>query len=103
MTRIPNFLINAPPHHLTWWSEVALRQLAEGAGSVVESIEIPPWGAGSAEIYWIDRFSPIKCRDSHFRAAFTWHAASLISSILGIAASRLSVRRKRPPTRASDC
>ncbi len=20
MTRIPNFLLNAPPHHLTWWT-----------------------------------------------------------------------------------
>jgi 2-polyprenyl-3-methyl-5-hydroxy-6-metoxy-1,4-benzoquinol methylase len=89
MTRIPNFLINAPPHHLTWWSETALCMLAESVGAVVESIEIPPWGAGSAEIYWIERLSPIKCRDLHFRGAFNWHAASLISSLLGIAASKL--------------
>jgi 2-polyprenyl-3-methyl-5-hydroxy-6-metoxy-1,4-benzoquinol methylase len=39
LTRIPNFLINAPPHHLTWWSKTALVELARSAGAVVESIE----------------------------------------------------------------
>ena len=33
MTRIPNFLINAPPHHLTWWTDAALRELAKSAGA----------------------------------------------------------------------
>ncbi|HKN30102.1 MAG TPA: class I SAM-dependent methyltransferase [Roseiarcus sp.] len=89
LSRIPNFLINAPPHHLTWWSETALHELASSAGALVESVESAPWGAGGAEIYWIERFSPIKCRDVHFRGALSWHAASLIASALGIAASKL--------------
>jgi hypothetical protein len=33
ITRIPNFLINAPPHHLTWWTRTALTDLAKSARS----------------------------------------------------------------------
>ncbi len=88
MAGIPNFRINAPPHHLTWRSEAALRELAKSAGAEVMSVENVPFGSDSG-IYWIERFSPIKCRDVHFRGALSWHAASLISSLLGIAASRL--------------
>lgn len=96
MTRIPNFLINAPPHHLTWWTEPALRELAHRAGAEVVSVENVPWGSNS-EVYWIERLSPIKCRDLYFRGALSWHLASLVSSALGIVASRLlSVRRTSP-------
>ena len=27
ITEIPNFVLNAPPHHLSWWNEDALRVL----------------------------------------------------------------------------
>ncbi len=39
MTRIPNFLLNAPPHHLTWWTNEGLAALAARCGLTVESIE----------------------------------------------------------------
>jgi hypothetical protein len=29
ITEIPNFVLNAPPHHLSWWNEDALRVLAD--------------------------------------------------------------------------
>jgi hypothetical protein len=48
---------------------------------------------------WIERLSPIKCRDLHFRRAVGWHAASLISTLLGIAASRLLSVPKAAPGR----
>ncbi len=89
LTRIPNFVMNAPPHHLTWWSKAALHELARTAGALVESVENVPWGAGPSEIYWIERCSPIKCRDIHFRGDAGWHAASLAAGALGIVASRL--------------
>ncbi len=44
LSRIPNYLMNAPPHHLTWWTEAALVELATGAGAVVERVEHAPWG-----------------------------------------------------------
>ncbi len=52
LSRIPNFLINAPPHHLTWWTETALVELAGGAGAVFESVERAPWGRGDSFVYW---------------------------------------------------
>ena len=44
-TDIPNFVFNAPPHHLTWWNEQALRTLAETVGLQIESIEGLPLSA----------------------------------------------------------
>jgi SAM-dependent methyltransferase len=83
LTRIPNFLINAPPHHLTWWSKTALAELARGAGAVVESVEPVPWGQADGRIFWIERCSPIKCSDIYFRGALAWHASALIGRGLG--------------------
>ena len=83
MTRIPNFLLNAPPHHLTWWTKAALSELATSAGAVVESVESTPWGSGDSGVYWIERCSPIKCSDVYFRGALKWHAATLIGHVLG--------------------
>jgi SAM-dependent methyltransferase len=89
LTRIPNFLINAPPHHLTWWSKTALVELAASAGAIVESIDHAPWGREDSRIFWIERCSPIKCADIHFRGALSWHAAALIGHGLGSIAFRL--------------
>ena len=103
MTRIPNFLINAPPHHLTWWSEAALRALAEERRGRSRERRKRSLGNNSG-IYWIERFSPIKCRDVHFRGAPSWHAAS---------ADRVPARHRGveavqraendTPTTGSDC
>lgn len=86
-TRIPNYLINAPPHHLTWWTKTALAELAAGAGATIEHIEIVPWSASDALIYWIDRFTPIKCGTEHFRGNWTWHVSALLGLICGIFAN----------------
>jgi SAM-dependent methyltransferase len=89
LTRIPNFLLNAPPHHLTWWTKAALSELATSGGAVVESVESTPWGSGDSGVYWIERCSPIKCSDIHFRGALKWHAATLIGHVLGTLAFML--------------
>jgi 2-polyprenyl-3-methyl-5-hydroxy-6-metoxy-1,4-benzoquinol methylase len=39
LTRIPNFVMNAPPYHLTWWTRSALTELAKGAKAVIDSSE----------------------------------------------------------------
>jgi 2-polyprenyl-3-methyl-5-hydroxy-6-metoxy-1,4-benzoquinol methylase len=98
LTRIPNFLMNAPPHHLTWWTKAALLELAANAGALVESVENVPWGTADAGIYWIERFSPIKCTDIHFLGAVKWHAAALTGYVLGTIAYRLM----GPPKRTDD-
>ena len=98
LTRIPNFLRNAPPHHLTWWSATALRELARSAGAVVETVKPASWSGRDSSVYWIERCSPIKCRDIHFRGALAWHAASLVGSALGLVAAK----QFRPPKPGAD-
>ena len=83
LTRIPNFLLNAPPHHLTWWTPKALEILSEQHATVVESIEVIPWGKDNALLYWMERCSPIRCRDIHYRNVLSWHAAALVSYLGG--------------------
>jgi SAM-dependent methyltransferase len=83
MTRIPNFIFNAPPHHLTWWTEPALRALAEENGAMVKSIERTEWKTEDSLIYWIARCTPIGCGDMHFRGALPWHAAALAGFLAG--------------------
>jgi SAM-dependent methyltransferase len=89
LTRIPNFLINAPPHHLTWWTRSALTELAKGANTGVDSIEHVPWGGNDSLIYWIERCSPIKCTGAHFRGAWSWHAAAAVGLLGGHLTHRL--------------
>jgi SAM-dependent methyltransferase len=83
LTRIPNFLFNAPPNHLTWWTQKALAAIAERQGAAVESIEQVPWGQNDSLIYWMERCAPIRCRDIHYKDAWSWYAAGLISYLGG--------------------
>jgi SAM-dependent methyltransferase len=90
MTRIPNFVMNAPPHHLTWWTKSALAELAKRAGAIVENIEIVPWSAFDSLIYWIERCTPLKCNREHYIGRWNWHASAALGLIGGMIANRLA-------------
>jgi SAM-dependent methyltransferase len=98
MTRIPNFLLSAPPHHLTWWTKPALHALAAKGDVTVEHIENVDWDEANALIYWIARCSPIRCSNVHFRDAWSWHAASLF----GLLAGWLMRAARKTPRRADE-
>lgn len=83
MLRIPNFVVNAPPHHLTWWTSRALEALAQRGGAVVESIGTIDWDAQDSLIYWIERCSFVRCKDEYFRHSVAWHAAALTGFLAG--------------------
>jgi SAM-dependent methyltransferase len=89
MTRIPNFVMNAPPHHLTWWTKAALAALALNANATVEMIEQVPWGGNDSLIYWIGRCTPLKCTSQHYRGAWSWHALCALGLIGGALAHKL--------------
>jgi len=93
LTRFPNNPMNAPPHHLTWWTRGALAALAERHGAAVESIENVPWGDCDSLLYWMERCSPLRCRDIYYRNRPWWHAAVLI----GIAGGWLMHRLRGTP------
>jgi hypothetical protein len=88
-TRIPNYLVNAIPHHLSWWTETALREAASRVGLVDATVQIAPWGRIDSMVYWIARCSPVRCRDRHYRHAWTWHASALIGLAGGFAIAKL--------------
>ena len=75
LTDIPNLALNGPPHHLSWWSNRALRALAERVGLIVENIEVLPPSPDISIIYWMARLTPKLTGDRFFRHAWGWHAS----------------------------
>ena len=75
ITEIPNFVFNAPPHHLSWWNESALCALAERLDLIVDVIEAMPFCSHDSIIYWMGRFAPKLTRRRYFRAHWAWYCA----------------------------
>jgi SAM-dependent methyltransferase len=100
MTAIPDFVFNAPPHHLSWWSAEAMRALAGRLGLAVEDIRLLPPVAAQPLIHWMGRLSPIKTRPDGpwFAPRRSWYAALAASSALGrVAAALLPLPRNAAP------
>ena len=75
ITDIPNFVLNAPPNHLSWWNEGALRTLAERLDFAVEALEELPFWPCDSIIYWMGRFAPKLTGERYFRAHWAWYGA----------------------------
>src|ERR1700751_3003530 len=82
LTEIPNFVLNAPPHHLSWWDEGALRAVADRLDLKTEAVETVPFSFDSL-IYWMGRFAPKLTGERYFRAHWIWHAALVWSWLAG--------------------
>lgn len=91
MTAIPDFVFNAPPHHLSWWSDAAMRTLAGRLGLATEAVLPLAPAAAQPLIHWMGRLAPIKTRPDGpwFAARRSWYAALVASFVLGRAASAL--------------
>ena len=53
VTDLPDFMLNAPPHHVSWWTEAALRALLEAEGLTVERVTrflVEPW---EYQLWWM--------------------------------------------------
>jgi SAM-dependent methyltransferase len=88
LTDIPNFVLNAPPHHLSWWNEGALQALSRRLDLVVEVLEPVPFSFDSL-IYWMGRLAPKLTGERYFRAHWIWHAALVWSWLAGSACNAL--------------
>lgn len=88
-TTIPNFIMNAPPHHLTWWTPGALEVLAHRLGC--EPIGVEPIGMDrhDALIHWMAKVTPIRCRERYFRAHWSWYGAQAVSYGAALVLDRL--------------
>lgn len=82
ITEIPNFVLNAPPHHLSWWNEDALRALADRLDLLTEAIEAVPFSFDTIT-YWMGRCAPKLTGKRYFRAHWIWYGALAWSWALG--------------------
>jgi SAM-dependent methyltransferase len=82
LTEIPNFVLNAPPHHLSWWNEGSLRALADRLALTTQAVEAVPFSFDSL-IYWMGRFAPKLTGERYFRAHWSWNGALFWSWALG--------------------
>ncbi len=57
ITRIPNFVLNAPPHHMTWWNPNALCHLADYFKLSILDLAYAPVEAWETRLYWMHRIS----------------------------------------------
>ena len=55
ITKIPNFVLNAPPHHLTWWTDRALSHLAEQFQLSILDLVHAPVESWETRLYWMQR------------------------------------------------
>jgi SAM-dependent methyltransferase len=83
MTRIPNYVLNAPPHHLTLWQEAGLEALAARLGFACRSVEPIQVGRDTSLPYWMWRSAPLFRSGRLLRHAWHWHAALLWSYCAG--------------------
>jgi SAM-dependent methyltransferase len=57
ITRIPNFVLNAPPHHITWWTDEALCYLADQFQLSILDLAHAPVESWETRLYWMQRIS----------------------------------------------
>ena len=86
LTEIPNFLINAPPHHLTWWNAKACQTLAEVVQAEVISISEIEASPHEAIVHWMHRFSLLRAGkgadERYFAHRWGWHINLAVSYAL---------------------
>ncbi len=99
MTAIPNFCLNAPPHHLSWWNEGAMRALAAATGLEVQEVVLLPPAPGQPLIHWMGRFAPLKAPPAgpFFAPRTAWHA----SLLMAYWAARIAAPFRRIPADAA--
>ena len=98
LSEIPNFPINMPPHHVTWWNPGAFGALAEKLDlEIVEASTLPP-SPHQGQIYWLHKL--LMRRTSHsaderyYAHRWSWHLSLAAAYLLSKAAVRF---RQLPP------
>lgn len=54
---LPDFMLNAPPHHVTWWTETSLRAVLRRVGMEavqVQRFAVEPW---EYQLWWMAKFA----------------------------------------------
>jgi SAM-dependent methyltransferase len=93
LTEIPNFPINIPPHHVTWWNPRAFTALARELGlEVVEAVALPP-SPHQGQFYWLHtllmRRTDPPPRERYVAHRWSWHLSVWLAYQLGRIAHRV--------------
>jgi len=89
MVSIPNFAVNAPPHHLSWWNEAALRALCARADLRLRRVLPAPVSGIGRNIYWMGRAAPKFRSGIYFRPDLRWHLGLVWAYLAGSLANAL--------------
>lgn len=105
LARLPDFVLNAPPHHLTWWREDSLRDLLRCHGLAEPSLRRFPVETWERRLWWMAKIARLFGGERHFgkslrgRKVVSWLAAGLLQALKPPAgatgATLLAVARKR--------
>ena len=96
LVEIPNFVPNAVPHHLSWWTTGAMEALCRQLGLVdIQARELAPQPQHRL-LHWTWWFSPVKAHGPYFSRDWSWH----LSLALGHGLARLIYRFVGLPPKA---
>ena len=98
VTRIVNFMLNAPPHHVTWWTDQALRYLADQFHLTILDLAHAPVEPWESRLYWMQRISRRLMPQS--TAHFTESTHRQLLNILAYIAAGLMPSFVQPPASA---
>jgi SAM-dependent methyltransferase len=100
LTEIPNFPINMPPHHVTWWNPGAFSALAEELGLEVVEATVLPASPHQGIIYWLHRLLLKRTdgppRERYFAHRWSWHLSIAIAYGLAKVMSKLKTMPADP-------
>ncbi len=84
VTQITNFVLNAPPHHVTWWTDQSLHSLAKHFQLSVLDLTHAPVESWETRLYWMQRLVKIILprKESHFTTLLS-RRLSNIAAYLG--------------------
>ncbi|MDP4026023.1 class I SAM-dependent methyltransferase [Methylobacterium sp. NEAU 140] len=100
ITTLPNFVLNAPPHHLTWWTDNALRTLAREIGCTAEAVHEIGMDQHDSVIYWMVKASAVRTRGRYFRFNWGWIASLALAYAVGSRLDRWLKLPKKTPANA---
>jgi 2-polyprenyl-3-methyl-5-hydroxy-6-metoxy-1,4-benzoquinol methylase len=99
-TALPNYLLNFPPHHLTWWNTSAFHALATTLGLQAVQIAALPYSPHESITHWMHRFSFLRTRlkghERYYSHRWSWYVNLLTSYLLALPLSRLIARPTNP-------
>ena len=92
LTEIPNFPLNLPPHHVTWWNPSAFTALAHALGlEVLEASELLP-SPHQGTILWLHRLlwrtTDKPPRERYVAHRWSWHISLVLAYYLAKIASK---------------